>query len=105
MILDLRGEDIKRKVLQAEEPSTLKKIFDIWQDRPSIVAAEATDFPDFSHKLHHLEAQNQILHIVIQIDTEAKNEAPKMAEESKSQIGRSPINTNKSMFNKHHRRQ
>lgn len=67
---------MKRHVLENETVSTLKKNYDIWEERPRILHSEITTESDFSHMVHHLEAHNQILHIVMGMAKENDPEQP-----------------------------
>ena len=58
VVLDLRSAQRKRHVLENETMSTLKREYDIWEERPRIIASEVTSEPDFSHMVHRLEHHN-----------------------------------------------
>ena len=42
---------------------SLKKVYEIWEERPRIIAQKITTEADFFHMVHHLESYGQILHI------------------------------------------
>ena len=56
---------MKRNVLENETASTLKKSYDLWEERPRIIDTIITSEPDFSHMVHYLQQYNQILHIAM----------------------------------------
>ena len=58
VVLDLRSDAMRRHVLENEGKGTLKRFYDIWQERPRIVACEATTELDFSHMIHRIEHHN-----------------------------------------------
>ena len=63
--LDLRTEQMRRHVLENKNTSSLKKVYDMWNERPRIVTQELTREADFCHVVYRLEQHNQILHIAL----------------------------------------
>lgn len=51
------------KILKFEPTETLKKAFEIWEERPRLITSETTNEPDFKHIIHHLDQYNEILHV------------------------------------------
>ena len=66
MIIDLRTFEEKELIRQNKNTNTLKKDFDIWQERPRIVAVEeGTENSQFAHMVHRLQYADQIVHVTM----------------------------------------
>ena len=69
MIIDLRTNEEKALIRQNKNTNTLRKDYDIWQERPRIVAVEeGTENTLFSHMVHRLPYSDQIVHITMSDD-------------------------------------
>ena len=56
MIIDLRTQEEKALIRQNKNTNTLRKDYDIWQERPRIVAVEeGVESTLFSHMVHRLQ--------------------------------------------------
>ena len=51
----MRSKERLLKIQKSEATETLKKTFDIWEERPRLITSETTTEPDFKHIIHHLE--------------------------------------------------
>ena len=56
---------MRRNILENEGMTTLRKTYNIWEERPRIIASKVTSEPDFTHMVHRLEHQSQILHVTM----------------------------------------
>ena len=67
MVLDLRTGEEKLLIRQNQNTRTLRKDYDIWQERPRIVAVEqgSADSTLFSHMVERLYHMGQIVHVTI----------------------------------------
>ena len=56
---------MKRLLLKGDKSNTLKKVYDVWDERPRIIAQEISDEADFCNMVYPLEQHNQIIHIAM----------------------------------------
>ena len=59
----MRSQERKMKIIKSEPTEILKKVFDIWEERPRLITSETTSEPDFRHIILHLAQHNEILHV------------------------------------------
>ena len=67
VVIDLRTKEEKELIRQNQNTRTLRKDYDIWQERPRIAAVElgSTDNTLFSHFVQRLGGAEQIVHVAI----------------------------------------